>query len=69
MCGEDARDEAAGYYSAMAAGLFHEVVVDVTIRVRVQIPGAGHETDDIDEDFISEQALAEGDIVNIEEVG
>lgn len=69
MGGEDERDEAAGYYSAMAAGRFHEVTLDVTIRVRIQIPGATHETGCIDEDFVSEQALQVGDIVRVEEVG
>lgn len=69
MCDEDARDEEAGYYSAMAAGQFHEVVVDVTIRVTVDIPGESHESNDIDEDFVSEQALLTGDIVSVEEVG
>lgn len=69
MCDEDARDQEAGYYTAMAAGRFHEVTVDVTIRVKIQVPGADHETGDIDEDFVSEQALTEGDIVNVEEVG
>ena len=68
MCDEDTRDEEARYYAAMAAGRFHEVTVDVTIRVKIQVPGASHETGDIDEDFVSEQALQEGDIVSVEEV-
>lgn len=68
MCDEDARDEEASYYTAMAAGRFHEVTLDVTIRVRIQVPGSDHETGDIDEDFVSEQALQEGDIISVEEV-
>lgn len=69
MCDEDARDEEASYYRAMAEGRFHEVTLDVTIRVRIQVPGNDHETGCIDEDFVSEQALQAGDIVNVEEVG
>ncbi len=69
MCDEDARDEEAGYYRAIHEGRFHEVTVDVVIRVKIQVPGDSHETGDIDEDFVSEQALQEGDIVSVEEVG
>lgn len=68
MCDEDARQEEADYYIAMAKGQFHEVELDVTIRVKIQVPGSDHETGDIDEDFVSEQALQEGDIVSVEEV-
>lgn len=68
MCDDDARDEEARYYSAMARGDFHEVTLDVTIRVKVDVPGATHETGDIDEDFVSEQALTDGDIISVEEV-
>lgn len=68
MCDEDARDEEAQYYGAMARGRFHEVELDVTIRVKVQVPGSDHETGDIDEDFVSEQALQDGDIISVEEV-
>lgn len=69
MCDDDARDEEAGYYRAMAAGRFHEVTLDVVIRVKIEVPGATHETGDIDEDFVSEQALQEGDIISVEEIG
>ncbi len=68
MCDEDARDKEADYYRAMAAGRFHEVIVDVTIRVRFAMPGDSHETDDIDEDVIAEAALQNGDIIKVEEV-
>ena len=68
MCDEDARDEEAGYYSAMARGQFHEVELDVTIRVKIEVPGSSHEPDDIDEDFVSEQALTDGEIISVEEV-
>lgn len=68
MCDEDARDQEADYCTAMAKGRFHEVTLDVTIRVTVDIPGSTHETGDIDEDFVSEQALQDGDIINVEEI-
>jgi len=68
MCDEDARRKEADYYTAIAKGQFHEVELDVTIRVKIQVPGSDHETGDIDEDFVSEQALQEGDIVSVEEV-
>ena len=68
MCDDDARDEESRYYRAMAAGQFHEVELDVVIRVKIEVPGATHETGDIDEDFVSEQALTDGDIISVEEV-
>ena len=68
MCDQDERDKEADYYIAMSKGQFHEVELDVVIRVRVQVPGATHEPGDIDEDFVSEQALQNGDIINVEEV-
>lgn len=61
-------DDEASYYRAIARGDFHEVELDVTIRVKITVLGSDHETGDIDEDFVSEQALQEGDIISVEEV-
>lgn len=68
MSDEDARNAEAEYLRSAAAGKFHEVTVDVTIRVTFAMPGNSHLTSDLDEDVISEAALAEGDIIGVEEV-
>lgn len=68
MCGEDARDAEADQFRALAAGDFHTVTLDVVVRITVNALGASHETDDL-EDMVTGDALAEGDILNIEEVG
>ena len=67
MCDQDARDEEASQFRALAEGQVHEVTVDVTVRIRVDALGATHETDDL-EDMVTDTALSEGEIVNIEEV-
>ena len=66
MC-DDARDEEAGIASAMARGECHEVTADVTVRVKIVVPGAFHDPFEL-EDLISETDLGEGEIREIEEV-
>lgn len=67
MCDEDTRDEEASQFRALAEGRVHKVTMDVTVRISVDALGAYHETDDL-EDMVTSDALAEGEIVNIEEV-
>jgi hypothetical protein len=67
MCDSDARDEEVSQFRALAEGRVHEVTLDVTVRIRVDAIGADHETGDL-EDMVTDVALSEGDIVNIEEV-
>ena len=63
MCDEDARDAEADYYR-----VFHAVTLDVVVRIRVDALGAYHESDDL-EDMVTGDALAEGEILCVEEVG
>lgn len=67
MCDEDARDEEADQFRALAEGRVHSVTLDVTVRISVDAFGAHHETGDL-EDMVTDMALSEGEIVNIEEV-
>ena len=67
MCDEDARDEEASQFRALARGQFHTVTMDVTVRITVSRLGPDHETEDL-EGMVTELALSEGDIVKIEEV-
>lgn len=67
MGDEDTRDDEANQFRALARGEWHEVTLDVVVRIRVDALGANHETDDL-EDMVTGDALAEGEILNIEEV-
>ncbi len=67
MCDEDARDEEASQFRALAAGDFHEVTLDVVVRIKVDVLGASHDTDDL-EDMVTGDALCEGEILNVEEI-
>lgn len=67
MGDDDARDEEAEHFRALAEGRVHEVTLDVTVQIKVDAMGAMHDTDDL-EDMVTGDALAEGDIVGIEEV-
>jgi len=64
----DDQDAEADYNRGLNRGHYHEVEVDVTIRVTIRMPGNNHESSELGDDLVSEQALAEGDIINIEEV-
>ena len=68
MCDEDARDVEANQFRALAKGDFHKVTLDVVVRIQVDALGAYHESDDL-EDMVTGDALAEGEVLNIEEVG
>jgi hypothetical protein len=67
MCDEDARDEERNRFRALAEGRVHKVTLDITVRITVTALGSDHETDDL-EDMVTDVALSEGEIVNIEEV-
>lgn len=66
MC-DDARDEEAGIYTSMAKGECHEVTLDVTIRLKIMVPGAFHDPFEL-EDLISEADLSDGEITDVVEV-
>jgi len=67
MCDEDARDEEASQIRALAEGDFHKVTMDVVVRIKVDALGATHETEDL-EDMVTGDALAEGEVLNVEEI-
>lgn len=67
MCDEDARDEEHDRVGQEARGTFHEVTLDVTVRITVDALGGTHLTDDL-EDMVTAEAIYAGDIQSIEEV-
>lgn len=67
MCDEDARDEEANRFRALADGDQHRVTMDVTIRITVFALGCCHDTEDL-ENMVTGDVLAEGDIVCIREI-
>jgi hypothetical protein len=64
---DDDRDMEQDIASAADRGQFHQVTMDVTVRITVLALGSTHEADDL-EDMVTETALSEGEILNIEEV-
>ena len=68
MCDEDARDVEADQFRALAKGDFHAVTLEVVVRIQVDVLGAYHESDDL-EDMVTGDALAEGEILCVKEIG
>ncbi len=64
---EDDRDAEAQVESARSQAQFHGVTLDVTVRIRIDVMGATHETDDV-WDMVTDTALSAGEIQNVEEV-
>ena len=64
---EDDRDLEQSLTRAEASGAFHTVTLDVLVRIKVDSLGSAHESDDIF-DMVTGDALAEGDVLNVEEV-